>query len=592
MIVPISYVIAYAATTFITPSPIEIPIDIWSRYLLYLPGSIMAGIGFLRLWNAQRKLGLPDVAGLVLGTGLAFLFDAFVVGLVVPAAPYGPASYYNYDRVIANAFRGEQAHVLANSAGMVSWLDYQSVLDVTGIPIQFWRMLSAFFLTFFMVRGLGVFEAIRKRQLKELQDERDRAQQSAFEAQIAARQSAENWTNALVSINRRITELEDMDRILLFIVEKARMLLHSDFVGLALIDDSYSSLDLKYISSESRSEYISEPLPIKNEVILEAVRSAQPYRATGIDLPGLPTPLGHGLEKEIQAMAIVPLALDNRPVGGIWAAHCEPKPISETDLIWLECMADQVVIAIQHGLMTSYLQSSSITEERARIAREMHDGLAQVLGYLNIEVQTLEALLRQGREEALKAELSQMRAAVQAANANVRENILSLRTTLANDKGLASAIDEYLQEFGIQTEIETEFLGEVDGELNLASLAEVQLVCVLQEALANVRKHAQATRVTVSIVRQNTNGNDDILMTVMDNGVGFVMRDLKHRFGLQTMKERANSVHGTLLVHSIPGKGTTIECSFPCLPRDRLERKPRLLWENELCVDVSEVTSP
>lgn len=592
LIVPISYVIAYAATTFITPSPIEIPIDIWSRYLLYLPGSIMAGIGFLRLWNAQRKLGLPDVAGLVLGTGLAFLFDAFVVGLVVPAAPYGPASYYNYDRVIANAFRGEQAHVLANSAGMVSWLDYQSVLDVTGIPIQFWRMLSAFFLTFFMVRGLGVFEAIRKRQLKELQDERDRAQQSAFEAQIAARQSAENWTNALVSINRRITELEDMDRILLFIVEKARMLLHSDFVGLALIDDSYSSLDLKYISSESRSEYISEPLPIKNEVILEAVRSAQPYRATGIDLPGLPTPLGHGLEKEIQAMAIVPLALDNRPVGGIWAAHCEPKPISETDLIWLECMADQVVIAIQHGLMTSYLQSSSITEERARIAREMHDGLAQVLGYLNIEVQTLEALLRQGREEALKAELSQMRAAVQAANANVRENILSLRTTLANDKGLASAIDEYLQEFGIQTEIETEFLGEVDGELNLASLAEVQLVCVLQEALANVRKHAQATRVTVSIVRQNTNGNDDILMTVMDNGVGFVMRDQKQRFGLQTMKERANSVHGTLLVHSIPGKGTTIECSFPCLPRDRLERKPRLLWENELCVDVSEVTSP
>ncbi len=108
LIVPISYVITYAATAFATPSPIEIPIDIWSRYLLYLPGSIMAGVGFLRQWNVQRKLGLSDVAGLMLGTRLAFAFEAFVVGLVVPAAPYGPASYYNYDRVMNNAFRGEQ----------------------------------------------------------------------------------------------------------------------------------------------------------------------------------------------------------------------------------------------------------------------------------------------------------------------------------------------------------------------------------------------------------------------------------------------------------------------------------------------------
>ena len=59
LIVPIAFVITYASTTFITPSPIEIPIDIWSRYLLYLPGSIMAGIGFLRQWREQKPLPLP-----------------------------------------------------------------------------------------------------------------------------------------------------------------------------------------------------------------------------------------------------------------------------------------------------------------------------------------------------------------------------------------------------------------------------------------------------------------------------------------------------------------------------------------------------
>lgn len=80
LIVPIAYVINYASTTFITPSPIEIPIDIWSRYLLYLPGSVLAGIGFLRQWRAQRSHGYPDVATLTLGAGVAFLFEALVLG--------------------------------------------------------------------------------------------------------------------------------------------------------------------------------------------------------------------------------------------------------------------------------------------------------------------------------------------------------------------------------------------------------------------------------------------------------------------------------------------------------------------------------
>jgi hypothetical protein len=94
VIVPLAYVLTYAATNFITPSPLEIPIDIWSRYLFYLPGSVLAGIGFLRYWQRQHAKGLTDVAKLMLGAGFAFLFEAIIVGLVVPAAPYAPSSYY------------------------------------------------------------------------------------------------------------------------------------------------------------------------------------------------------------------------------------------------------------------------------------------------------------------------------------------------------------------------------------------------------------------------------------------------------------------------------------------------------------------
>jgi nitrate/nitrite-specific signal transduction histidine kinase len=283
------------------------------------------------------------------------------------------------------------------------------------------------------------------------------------------------------------------------------------------------------------------------------------------------------LDKPAVAIAIVPIDLDNRPIGALWIARCKGEDVhySGTDLIWLECMADQVVIAIQHGLMTSQLQSLSISEERARIARDMHDGLAQVLGYLNLQVQTLEALYRQGKEESFQTELKHMRQAIQSAHADVRENILSLRTTLANERGLVSAISEYLDEFGIQTGIETQFINELGGDLDISSVAEVQLVCILQEALANVRKHAQANHVKILI----TKDDDHIYMKVSDDGIGFVERNSKRSFGLQTMRERANSVKGTLAVHSSQGKGTSIACRLPCLQHEKMSNQSVLLSE-------------
>jgi hypothetical protein len=160
LIIPVAYILTYASTTFITPSPIEIPVDIWSRYLLYLPGSILAGIGFLRIWHQQRSLGLIEVARLMLGAGIGFLLEAFVIGLIVPAAPYGPASYYNYDRVTHNAFIGEVTNKFQNF-GLSKWLDYQQVLEVTGLPIEFWRFLSALIVALFVIKGLEVFEELR-----------------------------------------------------------------------------------------------------------------------------------------------------------------------------------------------------------------------------------------------------------------------------------------------------------------------------------------------------------------------------------------------------------------------------------------------
>jgi nitrate/nitrite-specific signal transduction histidine kinase len=509
----------------------------------------------------------------MLGAGLAFLFEAVVVGLIVPAAPYGPASYYNYDRVIHNAFIGESIEV-NHPYGLIPWLDYQSVLNTTGLPIEIWRMLSAVIVTFFVVKALDVFEAIRRRQMRALQQERDRAQREAIEAQILARQTAENWTNALVNISRRIAELEHVDEILTYIVDNIHQLLKTNFVGVAIFNQEKAMLELKCFSSHGRAQLVANSsVSVTNPLIQNVMRDATSYRSQGEKQSEIFQGVCFFTEKMARTVVVVPLKLENTTIGVLWIARFDESQFSETDVIWLESMADQVAIAIQHGLMTSQLQSLSIVEERGRIAREMHDGLAQVLGYLNLQVQTLGSLLNQGKTEKLQAELLQMRQAIQTAHADVRENILSLRTTLAQEKGLEAAVREYLTEFDIQTGIETTFSYKVDGGLNLSSVAEVQLVCILQEALTNVRKHAQADRVDVVISRGHQGDIDVIRMQIVDNGVGFAGAGSKRNFGLQTMHERAESVHGDLVIKSNLGKGTTIECRLPCLQEERLPRQ-------------------
>lgn len=562
LIVPINFVIAYAATTFITPSPIDIPIDIWSRYLLYLPGSIMAGLGFLRQWKQQRMAGYLDVSNLMLGAGLAFLFEAAVVGLVVPVAPYGPASYYNYNRVASNAFIGENMDLL-RPYGLSAWLDYNRVLEITGFPIQFWRMISAFFVTFFIIRGLNVFDATIRRHLQMLQLERDRAQDDAIEAQHTARITAENWSSVLVSIGRRVSELDNVDSILFYITEISRPLLDSDYIGLALMVGKQPQLELKCFSDATRTEILHSTIPVKNPIILDTVASSKAIRAAvdGTEYPFIDAcPL---IDRQPQALGVVPIYLDSIAIGALWIARFDARAYTETDLIWLDALADQVEIAVKHGVMTAQLQSLSIIEERSRIAREMHDSLAQILGYLNLQIQALEALHTQGNDLELREELHNMRAEVQAAHADVRENILSLRTTLASDKGLSNAIQEYLNEFSFQTGIKTQFLNDISGDLSLSAIAEIQLVCILKEALANVRKHARCRNVRVSINQIQNNKDLLVQMIVEDDGVGFTQLKKDLHFGLTTMEERANSVSGELIIKSTPGKGTQVICQLP-----------------------------
>ena len=533
LLVPISFLAAYAVTVTFSFTSIHWAAEVWSRYLLFLPGCLLASFGFVRQWRGLMRAGLARARTLMLGAALAFLFYAFVAGLVVPEAPFGTSP----------------------------WLNYANVLEMTGLPVQLWRALSAIALLFFVVRAFGVFEEERVQRLGALRVERERAHAEALSVQAQARESAEQWTNALVDISRRISNMESVDGVLAGITDLARRLLNGDVASLALWDAAGLRLNHKcFATHEGVSAAAMEP--VTNPLLLNILRRGQPSRYPAADRTALTHWECTVLRQEIQAAVIVPLVLENQPVGGIWVGRLTPAYFNPADVVGLEHLADQAVIAIEHAVMTSRLQSLAVIEERSRIAREMHDGLLQVLGYLSLETQTLESLVRQGNLKAVQTELKNARESIKTAQADVRENVLSLRTTLAGDAGLIPSLRNYVEEFGMQAGIDVEFVDQVGAAPRLSPLAETQLVRIVQEALANVRKHSRAQHVQVTLLPHE----HSIRVRVKDDGVGFTAGDpTRNHFGLQAMHERAESFNGYLTIESELNRGTQLELNVPFL---------------------------
>ncbi len=395
-----------------------------------------------------------------------------------------------------------------------------------------------------------------------------------FEQEIATRKSsvpdlahdAECWLEAVVTISRKIANLEETINILEVIVGLARTLMSADVAAIALLNESSGQLILKCHATEDGIQQISCD-KINETVVLRAVQNGQPIRfpdeyRVGTEL-GWYCPI---LEKPIQSAGIVPVMLDGTPVGALWVSRFEAIPFALNDFLRLPQLADQIVITLEHASMMSKLQAAAVAQERYRIAREMHDSLAQVLGYLSLQMQTLEVLVKQRNQDGLLAELSTARKTINAAQDDVRESILSLRTTLSDNLLLLTALEQYVEAFGTQTGINVQFTNEVQGPVHLSPLTETELVRIVQEALTNIRKHAQAHHVQVCV----TSDHQTLHIHIADDGIGMSNQEVMgSHFGLQTMRERTQAIHGQLSIVSELGQGTTVTLSVPLLASSR-----------------------
>jgi two-component system nitrate/nitrite sensor histidine kinase NarX len=221
----------------------------------------------------------------------------------------------------------------------------------------------------------------------------------------------------------------------------------------------------------------------------------------------------------------------------------------------LESLASHLAGGMEGVRLTALEREAAVSEERSLIARELHDSIAQALAFMRIQIQLLRTALRKGERAKVDEVVGELDAGVRESMADVRELLMHFRTRAQGDD-IVPALKTTLQKFHHQTGLETHL--DVQGEgVPLAPDVQVQVLHVVQEALSNVRKHAGASQVWLTL-QQHPRWR----VEVRDDGAGFDAAaartaDETH-VGLRIMRERAAGIGAEVAVDSARGAGTRV----------------------------------
>ena len=232
---------------------------------------------------------------------------------------------------------------------------------------------------------------------------------------------------------------------------------------------------------------------------------------------------------------------------------------------WLATLASTAALAVRNARLYARSEEAAIIEERTRIAREIHDGLAQDLTCLVLKISAAQKLASQGKEKELRKELDEVSGQLRRDLRDVRRTIFALRPLDIETEGFLPALEKFAKEFAQSNEIELQLTVQGDAS-HLAPKMETALFRLTQEALNNVRKHARAKHVWVELTFEEQRA---ATLCVRDDGAGFDLEKSLHAarargsVGLIQMRERAERAGGRFAIKTTPGKGTQIQVELP-----------------------------
>ncbi|HKH94714.1 MAG TPA: GAF domain-containing sensor histidine kinase [Gemmatimonadaceae bacterium] len=264
---------------------------------------------------------------------------------------------------------------------------------------------------------------------------------------------------------------------------------------------------------------------------------------------------------DLQYHASIPLYADERRLGVLNVASRDWRALSDTDLNLLYTIGALVSLAIERTRLAEREARLAAVEERNRIARDLHDTLAQSLAAIALQLETAHVLAERGDAGRAAATIERSLSLTRGALDDARRSVLELRASPLDGQGLVAAIRAAASGLrdreGRLLEVAINGVGEADA---LPAAVETGLFNIAREALTNVARHAGTRSAAVTLTRRG----DQVAMCVADQGIGFDIGAVpSNRFGLVGMSERARLLSGTLELSSAPGQGTAIVVNVP-----------------------------
>lgn len=226
-------------------------------------------------------------------------------------------------------------------------------------------------------------------------------------------------------------------------------------------------------------------------------------------------------------------------------------------LVWVERKVKEKEILEQQLQAVERERTAVLNEERTRIARDLHDGMAQTLYFLALKTDMLRQQLI--GQDAIVTELQEMGQSTRQIIREVRRTIFALNPPDWSEAGFIPALQQFVVDFA--TQADWHLLHTIDPNLTVPPRLEPIIFRLIQESLNNVAKHAGATHVWIMLEMKQS---DEVELVIRDNGIGFnVDQQQVKGFGLQQMSGRVTAVNGTFHIESKTGEGTAVTVRLP-----------------------------
>jgi two-component system NarL family sensor kinase len=261
----------------------------------------------------------------------------------------------------------------------------------------------------------------------------------------------------------------------------------------------------------------------------------------------------------LRVHASIPLDAYGKPLGVLNVASTDWDELSDDDLCLLHTVADLVSIAVERARLFEKSMELGAVKERNRLAREIHDTLAQGLSAITLQLETADALLETSTDYRVRDSIRRALECARVSLEEARRSVLDLRAAPLEGRTLGQALGQLAQENQRKGKLEITF-EEVGGGRPLPTRVEIGLYRVAQEAITNAKKHARASHILIQLMITP----QQVHLVIEDNGRGFDPNTIPDgHYGLIGLNERVHLLGGAVTLCSAPGEGTRFDIEVP-----------------------------